>query len=136
MISRDKKYSQLAQIALSDFADIVEGTVAIEGKLRILLRDESFIDIWLSIKKKGVYGYHWERRNIDGTVYRYNNLPDKEAKKLQTYPKHFHNKTEENVEESDLSDNPEEAIRAILKFASQIIKIKPLSYLYNVELPF
>lgn len=53
MISRDKKYSQLAQIALSDFADIVEGTVAIEGKLRILLRDESFIDIWLSIKKKG-----------------------------------------------------------------------------------
>lgn len=58
MISRDKKYSQLAQIALSDFADIVEGTVAIEGKLRILLRDESFIDIWLSIKKKGVYGYH------------------------------------------------------------------------------
>lgn len=127
MISRDKKYSQLAQIALSDFADIVEGTVAIEGKLRILLRDESFIDIWLSIKKKGVYGYHWERRNIDGTVYRYNNLPDKEAKKLQTYPKHFHNKTEENVEESDLSDNPEEAIRAILKFASQIIKIKPLS---------
>lgn len=127
MISRDKKYSQLAQIALSDFADIVEGTVAIEGKLRILLRDESFIDIWLSIKKKGVYGYHWERRNSDGTVYRYNNLPDKEAKKLQTYPKHFHNKTEENVEESDLSDNPEEAIRAILKFASQIIKIKPLS---------
>jgi len=127
MISRDKKYSQLAQIALDDFADIVEGTIAIEGKLRILLRDESFIDIWLSIKKKEVYAYHWERRNIDGTIYRYNNLPDKEAKKLQTYPKHFHNKTEANVEESNLSDNPEEAIRAVLEFARQIIKIKPES---------
>jgi hypothetical protein len=37
MISRDDIYSQLAQIALSDFADIVEATTPIEGKLRILL---------------------------------------------------------------------------------------------------
>lgn len=124
MTSRDKIYSQLRQIALSDFADIVEGATTIEGKLRILLKDESFIDIWLSVKKKGVYAYHWERRNIDGTVYRYNNLPDREAKKLQTYPKHFHNKFEENVVESDLSDNPEEAIRTVLEFARRIIKLK------------
>jgi hypothetical protein len=120
--SRDKIYSHLTEIALSDFADIVEGTVVIEGKLRILLKDESFVDVWLSAKKKGVYAYHWERKNIDGTIYRYNNLPDKEAKKLQTYPKHFHNKTQENVVENDLSDNPEEAIRVVLEFARRIIK--------------
>lgn len=122
MISRDKIYFQLRQIALSDFADIVEGTRVIEGKLRILLKDESFIDIWLSVKKKGVYAYHWERRNVDGTIYRYNNLPDKEAKKLPTYPKHFHNKTQENVVESYLSDKPEEAIRALLELSRRIIK--------------
>ncbi|MGQ9570293.1 MAG: toxin-antitoxin system TumE family protein [Thermodesulfovibrionales bacterium] len=122
MTSRNKIYSYLKEIALSDFADIVEGTVVIEGKLRILLKDESFVDVWLSVKKKGVYAYHWERKNIDGTIYRYNNLPDKEAKKLQTYPKHFHNKTEENVVESDLSNNPEEAIRVVLEFARRIIK--------------
>lgn len=122
MTSRNKIYSHLKEIALSDFADIVEGTVVIEGKLRILLKDESFVDVWLSVKKKGVYAYHWERKNIDGTIYRYNNLPDKEAKKLQTYPKHFHNKTEENVVESDLSNNPEEAIRVVLEFARRIIK--------------
>lgn len=122
MTSRDKIYSHLTEIALSDFADIVEGTVVIEGKLRILLKDESFVDVWLSAKKKGVYAYHWERKNIDGTIYRYNNLPDKEAKKLQTYPKHFHNKTQENVVENDLSDNPEEAIRVVLEFARRIIK--------------
>jgi len=71
MISRDKMYSKLAQIVSIDFGDIVEGATIVEGKLRILLRDESFIDIWLSTKKKGVYAYHWERRNIDGTIYRF-----------------------------------------------------------------
>lgn len=122
MASRDKIYSQLRQIALSDFADIVEGTTVIEGKLRLLLKDKSFIDIWLSVKKKGVYAYHWERRNIDGTIYRHNNLPDREAKKLQTYPKHFHYKTQENVVESNLNDNPEDAIRTVLEFARRVIK--------------
>lgn len=122
MISRDEIYLQLAQIALCDFADIVEDTKVIEGKLRIFLKDESFIDIWLSVKKKGVYAYHWERRNVDGTIYRYNNLPDKEAKKLQTYPKHFHNGTQENVVESNLSDEPAEAIRTLLEFTRRVIK--------------
>ncbi|MEW5767202.1 MAG: DUF6516 family protein [bacterium] len=122
MISRDKLYSQLTQIALNDFADIVEGTKVIEGKLRILLKDESFIDIWFSVKKRGVYAYHWERKNVDGAIYRYNNLPDREAKKLQTYPRHFHNGTQKNVVESNLSDNPKEAIRTILEFARRIIK--------------
>lgn len=70
MTSRDKIYSQLAQIALNDFADIVEGTKVVEGKLRVFLKDESFIDVWLSVKKKGVYAYHWERGNVDGTIYR------------------------------------------------------------------
>ncbi|HHT9125094.1 MAG TPA: toxin-antitoxin system TumE family protein [Candidatus Brocadiia bacterium] len=122
MTSKDEIYSQLAQIALSEFVDIVEDTRIIEGKLRVFLKDESFIDIWLSIKKKGVYAYHWERRHVDGTIYRYNNLPDKEAKKLQTYPKHFHNGTQENVIESDLSNEPVEAIRALLEFSRKVIK--------------
>jgi len=43
-------------------------------------------------------------------------------KKLRTYPKHFHKGAQENVTESDLSDNPKEAIRAILEFARRIIK--------------
>ena len=122
MISRDEIYSQFRQIALSDFGDIVEGITVMEGKLRLLFKDETFMDIWLSVKKKGVYAYHWERREVDGTIYRYNNLPDREAKKLQTYPKHFHDKAQENVVESNLSDNPEEAIRTVLEFARRIIK--------------
>ncbi|NWF94172.1 MAG: hypothetical protein HXY46_14830 [Syntrophaceae bacterium] len=66
MPPRDKIYSQLAQVALSDFADIVEDTRIIEGKLRILLNDESFVDIWLSAKKDGVYAYHWKEEMLMG----------------------------------------------------------------------
>jgi len=118
---RDRLYSKLAQIALSEFADIVIDTLIFEGKLRIFLKDDSFIDIWLSIKKRGVYAYHWERRSVDGTIYQYDNLPDPRAKKLKTYPKHFHFKIEENIIESEINDIPEEAIKTVLEFVRKII---------------
>ena len=121
MIDRDRTYSRLARLAASDFADIVNGTSIIEGKLRLFLNDRSFIDIWLSVKKKGVYAYHWERRDVDRTIYRHNNLPDREARKLKTYPRHFHNRTEKNIVESNLSDKPEEALRTILEFARKVV---------------
>ena len=117
MTTRDQIYRRLSQLALSDFADMVEATKSIEGKLRILLIDGSFIDVWLSLKKKGVYAYHWERRAIDGTVYRHNNLPDKAARRLKSFPKHFHNRTEQTVVESDIADDPVEAMKSFLKFA-------------------
>lgn len=91
MTSRDKIYSQLSHIAVRDFSDIVKGIKIVEGKLRVILIDRSYVDIWLSVKKKGIYAYHWERKDIDGTIYRYNNLPDKNAKKLKTFPHHFNN---------------------------------------------
>jgi len=122
MLSRNETYGRLAQIALGDFGDIVEDVKTVEGKLRLLLIDGSYIDIWLSVKKEGVYAYHWERREIDGTIYRYNNLPDKQAKKLKTFPRHFHKKTEKNILESDLSDKPEEALHTLLEFARGIIQ--------------
>ena len=121
MKQRDRLYSKLAQIALSEFADIVIDTLIFEGKLRIFLKDDSFIDIWLSIKKRGVYAYHWERRSVDGTIYRYDNLPDPRAKKLKTYPKHFHFKIEENIIESEINDIPEEALKTVLEFVRKII---------------
>lgn len=121
MTSREKIYSQLSQIAIRDFSDIVKGTKIVEGKQRVILIDHSYVDIWLSVKKKGIYAYHRERKDIDGTIYRYNNLPDKEARKIGTYPHHFHSKTEKNILESNLSNEPCEAIITILKFARSII---------------
>lgn len=121
MKSRDEVYNQLSQIALSEFPNIIDGVKTIEGKLRLFLNDQSFIDIWLSEKREGVYAYHWERKNIDGKIYRHNNLPDKEARKLKTFPKHFHRESEEVVIESHISDVPAEALRSFLLFAREII---------------
>lgn len=104
MSSREETYKRLAEIAITDFSEIVQGTKIVEGKLRLLITDRSYIDVWLSEKRKGIYAYHWERRAVDGTIFRHNNLPDRAAKKLKTFPKHFHEGREEVVKESDLSD--------------------------------
>jgi len=87
--SRDKTYKSLAYIAVSEFSDIVRGTRVIEGKLRILVSDGSYIDVWLSEKRPGIYAYHWERRNIDGTIYRHNNLPRQGGAKTEDLSKAF-----------------------------------------------
>lgn len=120
-MTRDEIYTRLSHLSLSDFADIVEATKTVEGKLRILITDGSYIDVWFSLKKEGVYAYHWERRDINGTIYRHNNLPDKTAKKLKTFPKHFHNGTEKNIVESYISDDPIEAVKSFLEFVRNII---------------
>lgn len=82
MSQLDDPYRRLAFIALREFPHIVVGTEIVEGKLRIFITDDSFIDVWFSEKREGVYAYHWERRMVDGTIYRHDNLPDREARKL------------------------------------------------------
>jgi len=114
-------------IALREFPNVVVGTEIVEGKLRIFIADDSFIDIWFSEKKKGVYAYHWERRMVDGTIYRHNNLPDREARSLETFPKHFHEGAEENIQESHISDDPEQAIRQFLTFVREVSERKYVS---------
>lgn len=120
MSQLDEPYRRLAFIALREFPDLVVGTEVVEGKLRVFIADDSFIDIWFSEKRKGVYAYHWERRMVDDTVYRHDNLPDKEARNLSTFPKHFHEGSEENIRESRISDDPERAIRQFLTFVREV----------------
>jgi hypothetical protein len=105
---------------LREFPGVVVGTEVVEGKLRIFIADDSFIDVWFSEKRKGVYAYHWERRMVDGTIYRHDNLPDREARRLDTFPKHFHEGSEENMQESHIDDDPELAIRQFLTFVREV----------------
>ena len=53
-----KLYEELSTIALTEFADIVEATRIVENKLRIFLVDGSYIDVWFSIRRPGVFAYH------------------------------------------------------------------------------
>jgi len=67
---------RLREIAEVEFADIVaEASIPGINELRIILSDGSFVDVWFSLKLHGRYSFHWERRAIDGTIFRHDNAP-------------------------------------------------------------
>ena len=122
MIINTKKLKEIAEI---EFNDIVEDVYITDvNELRIFLVDGSFIDIWYSLKLKNRYSYHWERRHINGSIYRHDNAPHQRWNYVSTFPKHFHNKKEEIVEESYISEDPTEALREFLTFVKKILKTK------------
>ncbi len=81
------------------------------------MKDSSFIDVWFSFKVQGRFSFHWERRHIDGRIYRHDNFPDTNWKKVSTFPKHFHNGSQDLVEESRIDDDPLVALRQFMDFA-------------------
>ena len=113
-------YLKLKNIALQEFPDIVisafitRGPLNVAKSLRIFFVDDSFFEVWISDKK---YSYHWQR--TDGKIYRHDNAPHKKHEKIKTFPKHFHNGSEDNVKDSNIADNPETAIRDFLKFVRE-----------------
>ncbi|WP_202319186.1 toxin-antitoxin system TumE family protein [Archaeoglobus neptunius] len=78
----------------------------------------SFVDVWIS-ERLSRYAYHWERRHIDGKVFRHDNIPHAKWKYVETFPKHFHNGSEGNVVESYISEKPEEAVKEFLTFVKE-----------------
>ena len=108
---------KLREIAEVEFADIVKEAISPDvNELRIILHDGSFVDVWFSLKLLGRYSYHWERRAIDGTIYRHDNAPHKRWETVGTFPGHFHDGAELNVAESRISVNPPQALREFLTF--------------------
>ncbi len=112
-------YAVIERIALTEFADVVTGVRHIGRrantilKLRLLIRDSTFVDVWLS-PTGADYAYHWEQRAQRGCLHRHDNAPDHPH--IATYPKHFHNGNEAIVEESFIPDTPAAAIRYFLTF--------------------
>lgn len=120
-------YETLLRVALKEFADIVvygeirRLSTGDPHKLRLHLIDESFIEIYLS--PSGRYSYHWERR-VAGRqdIYRHDNAPHKAWRHVATFPKHFHNGTENQVIASDLSPIPSEAVRQFCLFVRRKLR--------------
>lgn len=115
-------YDRLAHIALTEFADVIIRTrvmgrrASVPLKLRLYVRDGTFIDVWLSPNQRR-YAYHWEQRGKRGLFYRHDNAPDHPY--ITTHPKHFHNGSENAIEESYISDDPLIALREFLGFVRQ-----------------
>jgi hypothetical protein len=111
-------YQSLAGLALAEFGDIVTnsqmigGTPADSNKLRVIFKDESVPDIWLS--KDGEYAYHWEHRRQSGMIYRWDNAPH--HPEASTFPKHFHHGDETAMTGSELSSDFPIALRDVLRF--------------------
>ncbi len=112
-------YDDLERIALVEFGDTVINSQQIGRrahttlKLRLSVRDGTFIDVWLS-PDGARYAFHWEQRAKRGLIHRHDNAPDHPY--IATHPKHFHNGSESNVEESLIPDNPLDALRYFLTF--------------------
>ena len=120
MIIDTEKLKEIAEI---EFGNIVEDVLIPDiNELRIVLIDGCYIDIWFSLKLKGRYSYHWERKFIDGSIFRHDNAPHIRWKDTPTFPKHFHNGSEEIVISSHIDDNPELALKEFLTFVLEHIK--------------
>ncbi len=115
-------YDQFAHIARIEFGAIIARTETIGRragaplKLRLHVRDDTFIDVWLSPNHQR-YSYHWEQRAKRGLLHRHDNAPD--HPRIATHPKHFHNGDEYAVEESYIPDDPPEALRYFLRFVER-----------------
>ena len=80
----------LESIAVDRLAGFLTDVIRLPTKTRILLNDSSYIDVHFSHVLRGRFSFHWERRHLDGRVYRYDNFPDRAARSLRSFPRHFH----------------------------------------------
>jgi hypothetical protein len=114
-------YRAMKAIALSEFGDVATGAEILRlptgepMKLRLDIADGSLLDVYTSGSRR--YSYHWERRMTPAAdIYRYDNAPYERWRGLASFPHHFHDGAEDQVVESDLAKEPEQAIRQVLSF--------------------
>lgn len=112
----------IKRIAEIEFADIVKSLYLIDSKLRIILINDSFIDIYLSQKLPDKFGFHWECRGEKNTFYRYDNFPDRNWRAITTFPYHFHKGSQDNVEESPFPTTLLEGFRGFMVFVRSKLK--------------
>lgn len=108
--------AQLRRIAEVEFAAVVVQTDVVGAKLRILLADTSYIDVWVSRTLSERFGFHWERRHLDGRIYRYDNFPDINWSGVTTFPAHFHDGDQDTVVAAPFAVTLEQGFREFMAF--------------------
>lgn len=115
--------SQLARIIDIEYHEILAGACRIhQDKLRAYFIDGSFADVWLSRRIPGRFSYHWERRHLDGSLYRHDNFPDARWEGISSYPKHFHKGSQTQVVESSIDDSPFLGLRQFMDFVRTFLR--------------
>ena len=109
----------LKRIAEVEFENIVKETFFIGYKVRIILIDNSFIDVHLSQRISDKFSFHWECMSSSETLYRYDNFPDKEWQTVSTYPYHFHYGSQNIVKSSPFPLKSIDGFRAFMEFVEK-----------------
>ena len=78
--------SQLEYIVQVEFGDLVVSSAIDLDKLRINLVDESFVEVFNSYPLPDRWAFQWERRHVDGSMYRHDNIPHSKWKKISFIP--------------------------------------------------
>jgi len=107
---------EIRRIAEVEFAPIVTDVTVMGVKLRIILADTSYVDVWVSKKLENRFGFHWERGHLEGAIYRYDNFPDTDWKHIPTYPFHFHKGSQDTVEAPSFSQDVIQGFRDFMGF--------------------
>jgi hypothetical protein len=89
--------NDLRRIAEIEFGHLVVDSQPLGEKTHLFLNDSSYIDLWLSRRLQERFGFHWERRHLDGTMYRYDNFPNTAWRDVATYPRHFDRRSQDTV---------------------------------------
>lgn len=109
--------SDLQFIIKDQFLDVViEILQPSPDKLRLILKDKSFIDLRLSQKIPGRFDFHWERSHINKTIFRYDNFPDQRFQHLKIFPYHFHKNKENKVINSPFAQKLPKAFIDFMNF--------------------
>ena len=123
-MSRREVYRLICRMAERDYADVVDGAGFDDESARVYLQDGSFLEVWLHGQEDlmGRYAFHWERRHVDGRVYRHDNTPHASWRGVETFPRHFHFEAESNVVESHMPDDPISASKYFLDFVREYLR--------------
>ncbi len=113
---------QIKRIAEVEFSNIVVQTNLLGSKLRLLLTDTSYVDVWASRKLSGRFGFHWERRHLDGRMYRYDNFPDVNWSDVSTFPFHFHDGEQDEVVSAPFALSLEKGFRDFMAFVQRTME--------------
>ncbi len=121
-------YNYLVATALRRYKDIIYEIVKVKAssgvlvKVRVIFTDSSFLDIYWS--PSGKYSLHYERRHLNGTLYRHDNAPHEKHRHIETFPKHFHKGKEDAVEPSYIPENHIRAVDVFLEFIAKLIRTR------------
>ncbi len=108
----------LRRIAEVEFGSLVADSQPLGEKLRLFLSDGSYVDLWLSRRLHERFGFHWERRHLDGTFYRYDNFPNTAWRDIVGYPYHFHDGSQDEVISTPFSTDLLTGFREFMRFVA------------------